>query len=82
MTRKPKTSTLNNFTTAWYRVIATAVERGFISERVPMPKLQQDEGNYDCGQVGVIVSLLDNGRCRTITTILMICNGSPPMPKR
>jgi integrase len=36
---KPKTSTLNNFTTAWSRVIATAVERGFISERVPVPKL-------------------------------------------
>ena len=39
MARKPKTSTLNNFTTAWNRVIATAVERGFISERVPVPKL-------------------------------------------
>ena len=39
MTRKPKTSTLNNFTTAWNRVIATAVERGYISERVPVPKL-------------------------------------------
>jgi hypothetical protein len=39
MTCKPKTSTLNNFTTAWNRVIATAVERGFISERVPVPKL-------------------------------------------
>jgi hypothetical protein len=30
---------LTNFTTAWNRVIATAVERGFISERVPVPKL-------------------------------------------
>jgi integrase len=39
MTRKPKTSTLNNFTTAWNRLIATAVERGYISERVPVPKL-------------------------------------------
>jgi integrase len=39
MARKPKTSTLNNFTSAWNRVIATAVERGFISERVPVPKL-------------------------------------------
>jgi hypothetical protein len=39
MTRKPKTSTLNNFTTAWNRVISTAVERGFISDRVPVPKL-------------------------------------------
>ena len=37
--RRPKTSTLNNFTSAWNRVIATAVERGFISERVPVPKL-------------------------------------------
>jgi len=39
MTRKPKTSTLNNFTTAWNRLIDTAVERGYISERVPVPKL-------------------------------------------
>ena len=39
LVRKPKTSTLNNFTSAWSRVIATAVERGFISERVPVPKL-------------------------------------------
>lgn len=39
MTRKPKTSTLNNFTSAWNRVIATAVAQGYISERVPVPKL-------------------------------------------
>ena len=39
LVRKPKTSTLNNFTSAWSRVIATAVERGYISERVPVPKL-------------------------------------------
>jgi integrase len=39
MTRKPKTSTLNKFTMAWNRLIATAVERGYISERVPVPKL-------------------------------------------
>jgi integrase len=39
MARKPKTSTLNNFTSAWNRVIATAVEQGYISERVPVPKL-------------------------------------------
>ena len=37
--RKPKTSTLNNFTSAWNRVIANAVTQGFISERVPVPKL-------------------------------------------
>ena len=39
MLKKPKTSTLNNFTSAWNKIIATAVERGFISERVPVPKL-------------------------------------------
>jgi integrase len=39
MTRKPKTSTLNNFTSAWTRVVATAIEQGWISERVPVPKL-------------------------------------------
>lgn len=39
LTRKPKTSTLNNFTSAWNRLIETAVSRGFISERVPVPKL-------------------------------------------
>jgi integrase len=39
LTRRPKTSTLNNFTSAWSRVVAAAVERGYISERVPVPKL-------------------------------------------
>jgi len=39
MDRKPKSSTLNNFTSAWNKIIATAVERGYISERVPVPKL-------------------------------------------
>ena len=39
LSRAPKTSTLNNFTSAWSRLAATAVERGYISERVPLPKL-------------------------------------------
>jgi integrase len=39
MLKKPRTSTLNNFTSAWNKIIATAVERGYISERVPVPKL-------------------------------------------
>jgi len=39
MNCRPRTSKLNNFTSAWNRVIATAVERGYISERVPVPKL-------------------------------------------
>ncbi len=39
MLRKPKSSTLNNFTSAWNKIIATAVEHGYLSERVPVPKL-------------------------------------------
>ena len=39
MQRKPKTSTLMNFASAWNKLLAVAVERGYISERVPVPKL-------------------------------------------
>lgn len=39
MERKPKTSTLSNFASAWNKIISTAVERGYISERVPVPHL-------------------------------------------
>ena len=39
MMKKPKSSTLNNFTSAWNKIIATAVERGYLSERVPCPNL-------------------------------------------
>lgn len=39
MRRKPATSTLNNFTSTWNKLIATAVELGLVSERVPVPKL-------------------------------------------
>ena len=39
MARKPKTSTLNNFSSAWSRVIQTAISHGFISENVSIPKL-------------------------------------------
>jgi len=39
MRRKPATSTLNNFTSAWNKIISTAVEQGIVSERVPIPKL-------------------------------------------
>ena len=39
MRRKPATSTLNNFTSAWNKLIDVAVARGYISERVPVPKL-------------------------------------------
>lgn len=39
LSRRPKTSTLNNFSSAWNRVIAKAIEHGYISEHVPVPKL-------------------------------------------
>jgi len=39
MQRKPKASTLMNFASAWNRLLTVAVERGYISERVPVPKL-------------------------------------------
>jgi integrase len=39
MRRKPKASTLMNFASAWNKLLAVAVERGYISERVPAPKL-------------------------------------------
>jgi integrase len=37
--RTVKASTLQNFASAWNRLIATAVEKGYISERVPVPKM-------------------------------------------
>ncbi|MCX7261520.1 MAG: integrase [Burkholderiales bacterium] len=39
MRRKPKASTLLNFASAWNRIVDTAVTQGYISERVPVPKL-------------------------------------------
>ena len=39
MRRKPKASTLMNFASSWNKLLAVAVERGYISERVPVPKL-------------------------------------------
>ena len=39
MRKQPTHSTLNTFTSAWSRICSTAVTRGWISERVPVPKL-------------------------------------------
>ena len=39
MRKQPTHSTLNTFTSAWSRICSTAVARGWISERVPVPKL-------------------------------------------
>lgn len=39
LARIPKTSTLNNFSSAWNRVIQTAIAHGFISEHVAVPRL-------------------------------------------
>jgi integrase len=40
MQKQPKASTLQNFASAWNKVIATAVEHGYISERAPVPRMQ------------------------------------------
>ncbi len=39
MAKLPKASTLNNFASAWSRLCSVAVSRGWISERVAIPKL-------------------------------------------
>lgn len=39
MRKQPTHSTLNTFTSAWNKICTTAVARGWISERVPVPKL-------------------------------------------
>ena len=41
MGRQPKSSTLMNFASAFSRVCGTAVQRGWISERVPPPKMSR-----------------------------------------
>ncbi len=41
MGRLPKSSTLMNFASAFSRVCNTAIERGWVSERVPLPKLSR-----------------------------------------
>lgn len=39
MAKQPKASTLQNFASAWNKIISTALEKGYISERVPVPRL-------------------------------------------
>ncbi len=39
MRKQPKASTLNNFASAWNRLLQTAVQRGWLSERAAIPKL-------------------------------------------
>jgi integrase len=41
MGKVPKSSTLMNFASAFSRVCTTAIQRGWISERVPLPKLSR-----------------------------------------
>jgi len=41
MGRLPKSSTLMNFASAFSRVCTTAIQRGYISERVPLPKMSR-----------------------------------------
>ena len=39
MTKQPKASTLQNFASAWSKLLQTAVARGWLSEKVAVPKL-------------------------------------------
>ena len=41
MGRQPKSSTLMNFASAFSRVCGTAVQHGWLSERVPLPKMSR-----------------------------------------
>jgi integrase len=57
MGRLPKSSTLMNFASAFSRVCTTAIQRGWISERVPLPKLSRkgEKGEirpaFDAGEI-------------------------------
>jgi len=86
MTRKPKSSTLNNFTSAWNKVIATAVERGYLSERVPVPKLttKGEKGKtrpaFSKDEIDTLLAFMDTwinkgfrGVDREIRTLLRDC---------
>jgi integrase len=39
MNKQPKASTLNNFASAWNRLIKTAIDRGYLSESARIPRL-------------------------------------------
>lgn len=39
MNKKPKASTLNNFASAWNRLIKTAIDRGYLSENAKISRL-------------------------------------------
>ena len=39
MNKVPRSSTLNNFASAWTKLQQTAINKGWISERVAIPKL-------------------------------------------
>lgn len=39
MNKQPKASTLNNFASAWNRLIKTAIDRGYFSENATIPRL-------------------------------------------
>ena len=47
MGKQPKSSTLMNFASAFSRVCGTAIQRGWISERTPLPKMSRkgEKGN-------------------------------------
>lgn len=65
LSRRPKTSTLNNFSSAWNRVIATAIEHGFISEHVrtvAVPGNWEHWSDVDFDALGAIIQSQPDGR--------------------
>ena len=75
MARKPKTSTLNNFTMAWNRVVATAVKHGYISERVPVPKLSNrglkgsSRPAFDAGEIEQLLAYMETWKDRAVKAV-------------
>ena len=75
MARKPKTSTLNNFTVAWNRVVATAVKHGYISERVPVPKLSNrglkgtSRPAFDAGEIEQLLAYMETWKDKAVKAV-------------
>ena len=62
MGKKPKSSTLMNFASAFNRVVQTAIDRAWISERVPVPKMSR---KGEKGQTRPAFTAEDIGRLRS-----------------
>jgi integrase len=64
MGKMPKSSTLMNFASAFNRVCTTAIQRGWISERVPLPKLSRK------GEKGEVRPAFDSGEIAALRAFM------------